>query len=89
MKGLIKACSGGLAIWRRWRGIGLLRIYVGVCAGSCLVGRVWKRWVDTVKECLKKRGLDVRQARRMMQNRCEWEGFVRENAQDVSPGMNP
>ena len=34
------------------------RVYVGESAGS-----VRKRWIDTVKECLRKRGLDVRQAR--------------------------
>ena len=39
------------------------RVYIGVCAGSHLVGRSWKRWIDTVKGCLKKRGLDVKQAR--------------------------
>ena len=33
-----------------------------------------------LKECLKKRGLDVRQARRMVQDRIEWRGFVRVNA---------
>ena len=37
------------------------RIYVGECAGNRSVGRPWKRWIDTVMECLKKRGLDVRQ----------------------------
>ena len=56
------------------------RIYVGECAGSCSVGRLQKRWIGTMKECLKKRGLDVRQARRMVQDRSEWWGFVRGNA---------
>ena len=56
------------------------RVYVGKCAGSCLVGRLWKRWLDTVKGCLQKRFLDVRQARRMVQDRIEWRGFVRGNA---------
>ena len=37
------------------------RVYVGECADSCSVGRPWKRWIDTVKECLQKRGFDVRQ----------------------------
>ena len=32
------------------------------CASSHSVGRQRKRCTDTVKECLKKRGLDVRQA---------------------------
>ena len=41
------------------------RVYVRECAGS-------KRWLDTVKKCLKKRCLDVRQARRMVQDRTKW-----------------
>ena len=39
------------------------RVYVEECAGSRSVGRPRKRWIDTVMECLRKRGLDVRQAR--------------------------
>ena len=39
--------------------------YVGEFAGSRSVGKPRKRWIDTVKDCLKERGLDVRQARRM------------------------
>ena len=46
-------------------------VYVGECAGSRLVGRPRSRWIDTVKECLKRRGLDVRQARRMVQDGSE------------------
>ena len=42
------------------------RVYAGECAGSRSVGRPRKRWIDTVKECLRKRGLDVRQRRRMV-----------------------
>ena len=52
-------------------------VYVGECAGILSMGRPRKRWIDTVKECLKKRGLDVRQARKMVQDRGEWWGFVR------------
>ena len=37
-------------------------VYVGECAGIRSVGWPRKRWIDTVKDCLKKRGLDVRQA---------------------------
>ena len=55
-------------------------VYVGECAGSCSVGRPWKRGIDTVNECLKKRGLDIRQARRMGHDRREWLGFMRGNA---------
>ena len=32
------------------------RVYVGEC-----VGKPWKRWIDTVKHCSRKRGLDVNQ----------------------------
>ena len=52
------------------------RIYVGECAGIHSVGRPWKRWIDTIKECLKKKGFDVRQARRMVHNRSVWRGFA-------------
>ena len=30
------------------------RVYVGECAGDRSVGRPRKRWIDTVKECLRK-----------------------------------
>ena len=46
------------------------RAYVGVCAGSCSLGRPRKRWIDTVKDCLKKRDMVIRQARSV------WRGFV-------------
>ena len=47
--------------------MGLLRepIYESVLSRS--VGRPWKRWIDTVKDCLRKRGLDIKQARRVAQ----------------------
>ena len=35
------------------------RVYVGELAGSHSMCRPWKRWIDTVKECLRKRGLDA------------------------------
>ena len=47
------------------------RVYVGECAGTRSVGRPWKRWIDTLMECLKKRGLDVRQEGRMVQDRSD------------------
>ena len=47
------------------------RVYVGECAGRRSVGRLMKRWINTVKECLRKRGLDVRQSRRIVQDRSE------------------
>ena len=59
MEGLMKVFSGGSAMWRM---IGLL----GECAGSRSLGRLRKRWIDTVKDFLRTRGLDVREARKMM-----------------------
>ena len=56
------------------------RVYVGECAGSCSVGRPQKRWIDIVKEYLRKRNLDDRQERRMVLDMSEWLGFVRGNA---------
>ena len=35
------------------------RVYIGKCAGSLSVGRPQKRWIVTLKDCLKK-SLDVR-----------------------------
>ena len=51
------------------------RLYVGKCAGSRSVVKPRKRWIDTA-ECLGKRGLDIRQARRIVQDRGEWQRFV-------------
>ena len=65
------------------------RVYVWKCAGSCSLGRPWKRLIYTVKGCLKKGGLDIRQDRRMVQDRSEWQGFVRGNAWGIAGGMNP
>ena len=42
------------------------RVYVGECPSSHSVGRPQKRWIDSVSGCLKKRGLYIRQARRMV-----------------------
>ena len=47
------------------------RIYTGECAGSHSVGRPRKRLIGTVKNCLRKRGLDVRQVRKMVYNTFE------------------
>ena len=55
------------------------KVYVGECAGCRSVGRLRKRWIHTAKECLRKIGLEFRQARRMVQDRCKWRRFVRGN----------
>ena len=38
--------------------------------GNLSLGGPQKRWTDNVKDCLRKRGLDFRQTRRMVQDRC-------------------
>ena len=58
----------------------LLRRSVGECASIHSLGRLRKRWIDTVNDCLRKRGLDVRQGRRMVHDRSVWWRFVRGNA---------
>ena len=65
------------------------RVYVGECAGSRSVGRPRKRWIDIEEEYLRKRNLNIRQARRMVQDRSEWQGLVRGNAWRITRGMNP
>ena len=59
------------------------------CAGSRSVGRPRKRWIYIVKECLRKRGLDVRQVRRMVQNRSEWGEVCEGECMECSPGDEP
>ena len=65
------------------------RVYLWEFAGSHSLGRPRKRWNDNVKDCLKKRGLDVRQARRIVHDRNVWWWFVRGNGWGVAEGMNP
>ena len=61
-----------------------------MCAGSSSVGRPEGRWIDIVKDCLRKEGLDVRQERRMVQDRSECWDFVRGYAWGVaSPRGEP
>ena len=64
------------------------RAYLGECAGSYSVGRARKRWIDTVKECLRKRGLGVGKARRTVRDRSIWQEFARGNALGVARGTN-
>ena len=84
-KGLDERIDEGVLQWfaqveRMERGMIAKRVNVGEFVGSHSAGRPQKRWLDTVKECFKKRGLDVRQTRRMVHDRSEWRGFVKGNA---------
>ena len=55
------------------------RVYVEDCGGSSLVGRPRRRFIDSVNDCWKERGLNVGQdkTRRMVNGRNEWREFVR------------
>ena len=65
------------------------KVYGGECAGSRSVVRSGKRWIDTKKDCLRKRGLDVGQTRRIVPDRCECRRFVRGNTWGVARRMVP
>ena len=64
-------------------------VYVGEYADSHSLGRPWKRKTHTRKECLKKRRLNARQARRRFQDKSEWWGFVRGECMGHNPGEEP
>ena len=64
------------------------RMYIGECVGSRSIGRLRKRWIDFVCDCLKKRDLNVGQTRRMVYDRNEWRELVRGNAWSIARGMN-
>ena len=61
----------------------------GECMSSRLVGRPRKSWINSVNDCLKKIGLNLGQARRMVYDRNVWWEFLRENACGVARRMNP
>ena len=64
------------------------KLYMGECVASRLVGQPRKRWIDSLKGCLKKIGMNVGQARRMGYDKNEWREFVRGNAWGIAWGMN-
>ena len=39
-------------------------VYGKECMGCRFLDRPWKKWIDSVTECLKKRGLNVGQIKR-------------------------
>ena len=65
------------------------RIYVGERAGSHSVSRPRKRWIDTVQESLRRRSLDVRQARRMVNDKSVWQGFCEGECTNRTHGDKP
>ena len=90
-KGLNERIDEGVLRWfgnvkRMERDRMAKKVYVGEFAGSRSVGRPR---IDTVKEYLWKRGLDVRQSRRMVHERSERWGFVKGSSWGVAQRMNP
>ena len=65
-KGVDESTDEDVLLWvghveRMEKGRIAKRVYVGECAGGRSVGTPRKRWIDTLKDCLRNRGLDVRQ----------------------------
>ena len=58
MKGLMKVFSIGLTEERMEKDRIAKRVYIRDCAYSCSMDRLWNRWIDNVKECIRKRGLE-------------------------------
>ena len=92
LSGVVKCVDGSIYEGvLRWFGhvekmemTGSLRGSMWEYAGSRSVFRPRKTWVDSAK----KSDLDVREARRMVQARNVWRGFVRGNAWGGTRGMN-
>ena len=57
-------------------------LYVRGCTGSCSMGRLWRRWIDTVKDCLKNK--KKRFGCQASKENGAWWGFV-----GCSPGDEP
>ena len=60
--------------------------------GQRIRGRSPKRWRESVQELMNKRGLNLREAERLVHDRNAWRGYVRGNAWgagNAAPGMNP
>ena len=53
------------------------------------MGSPRKRWIDNVRDCLKKKGLDVRQARRIVHDRSVMAEVCEGECMGRYPGINP
>src|SRR5678815_2021302 len=51
------------------------RMYSDECAGNRPAGKPKKKWIESVKECLKERNVSLADATRKVHNRSEWVGF--------------
>src|SRR5678816_1585400 len=65
-------------------------MYSGECVGNRPAGRPKKKWIESVNECLKERGVSLAGAIIKVHNRSEWKGFVREyGCGPPGPGDEP
>ena len=64
-------------------------MYSGECAGNRPAGRRKKKWIESVKECLKERNASLAEARRKVHNMIEWLGFVKGYGCGPLPGDEP
>ena len=67
----MKVFSNDTAILKEWRVIGLLKGYMWKCMGSHLAGQPWKRWVDSIDDCLKNKKFEY-WAKKDMYNSNVW-----------------
>ena len=51
------------------------RGYVRECVGNRLLGRLRKRWIVSVNECLKKKSLDVGRTKKMVYDKMNGRGL--------------
>ena len=65
----------------------LFNVYIDVVMKEVKM-KMGRRGVGFHQDCLKKKGLDVRQTRRMVHDRNAWRGFVRENSWGIAPGTS-
>ena len=65
------------------------KVFKSECVGVRAIGRPRKRWIDSARECMNKRGIGPREAERLVHDRSAWRRCVRGNAWGLARGMNP
>src|SRR5678816_4581044 len=90
MRESMKVRCDGLVMWKRMDDSRLVRrMYSGECAGNRPAGRPKEKWIESVKECLKKKNVSLAEAIRKVHNKNEWRDFVSVMVVRFAQGMNP
>ena len=63
------------------------QMYKSECAGNRLPGRPKDTWLKLVSACVLERGLSLKQASRLANERDDWRGFVRGHGRQLGSGM--